>query len=207
VRSLEDVLYTARLAQSQTPTDTTVLNYGVSALMGPNASGQDSDTLIYGADFVFLWRPESTDKGWPFFKVQGEWMARAFDAAEQLDENDVLDPNDDVVVPGDTLRDHGGFLQALWGFQRGWSTGLRGEYATGSGASYFADTDSFSRDDDFDRTDRMRISPILVYQPSEFTRIRLQYNYDESDHLGGSGEHSVWLTFQTLIGVHQPHRM
>ena len=207
VRSLEDVLYTARLAQSQTPTDTTVLNYGVSALMGPNASGQDSDTLIYGADFVFLWRPESTDKGWPFFKVQGEWMARAFDAEGQVDDNG-------DAIPADTLKDHGGFLQALWGFQRGWSTGLRGEYATGSGGDYEYvssgvgnPTISYSRDDDFDRTDRMRISPILVYQPSEFTRIRLQYNYDESDHLGGSGEHSVWLTFQTLIGVHQPHRM
>jgi hypothetical protein len=113
------------------------------------------------------------------------------------------------------LRDQGGFLQALWGFQRGWSTGLRGEFATGSGGDYDYPVTgnptntlvTYTRDGDYDRTDRMRISPILVYQPSEFTRIRLQYNYDESDHLGGDGEHTVWLTFQTLIGVHQPHRM
>ena len=212
VRSLEDVLYTARLSQSQTPSEETVLNYGVSALFGPNATGQDSDTMIYGADFVFLWRPASNDKGWPFFKVQGEWMARVFDAETQnVDELDPLDP----TIGAATLRDHGGFLQALWGFQRGWSTGLRGEYATGSGGDYeYTLTGSptntvvsYTRDDDYDRTDRMRISPILVYQPSEFTRIRLQYNYDESDHLGEGGEHSVWLTFQTLIGVHQPHRM
>lgn len=207
VRSLQDVLYTARISQSRMLTDEQTLNYGVSALFGPNATGEDTDTVIYGADFVYLWRPASTDKGWPFFKVQGEVLARAFDAADQVDENDPLILGDDVVVPGQTLKDYGGFLQALYGFQRGWSTGLRGEYATGSGASYDADTDTFSRLADFDRTDRVRVSPILVYQPSEFTRIRLQYNYDESDHLGEAGEHSVWLTFQTLIGVHQPHRM
>lgn len=207
VRSLQDVLWTARVSQSRMLTDTQTLNYGASALFGPNATGEDSDTVIYGADFVYLWRPASTDKGWPFFKVQGEVIARVFDAADQVDENDPLVGGDDVFVPGETLRDQGGFLQALYGFQRGWSVGLRGEYATGSGASYDADTDTFSRLADFDRTDRLRVSPILVYQPSEFTRIRLQYNYDESDHLGESGEHSVWLTFQTLIGVHQPHRM
>ncbi len=204
VRSLEDVLYTARLSQSRTPTEETVLNYGVSALLGPNATGEDSDTLIYGADFVFLWRPASNDKGWPFFKVQGEWMARVFDAEAQVDDSVLGSP---VDIPADTLKDNGGFLQALWGFQRGWSTGLRGEYATGSGDSYILATQTFSRDEDYDRADRVRVSPILVYQPSEFTRIRLQYNYDESDHLNTGGEHSVWLTFQTLIGVHQPHRM
>lgn len=207
VRSLQDVIFTARASQSRMLSDTQTFNYGISALFGPNATGEDSDTVIYGADFVYLWRPASTDKGWPFFKVQGEVLARAFDAADQVDENDPLNGGDDVVVPGQTLKDYGAFLQALYGFQRGWSTGLRGEYATGSGASYDADTDTFSRLADYDRTDRLRVSPILVYQPSEFTRIRLQYNYDESDHLGEAGEHSVWLTFQTLIGVHQPHRM
>ncbi len=206
VRALEDVLYTARLSQSRTPTEATVLQYGASALFGPNASGQSSDTLIYGTDFVFLWRPTSNDKGWPFFKVQGEWMARVFDAESQRD------GNGDPAAPAATLRDQGGFLQALWGYRRGWSTGLRGEYATGSGGDYSylqsgaSDPTTYTRALDFDRTDRMRISPLLCYQPSEFTRIRLQYNYDESDHLSGDGEHSVWLTFQTLIGVHQPHR-
>ena len=207
VRGLKDSLWTARASSSLTWNDTNVFNYGVSALYGPNATGNDGETFVYGADFVYLWRPVSTDKGWPFFKLQGEWIGRVFDASAQIDENDPLNGADDVVVPGDTLRDHGFFLQGLWGFQRGWSTGLRGEYATGSGESYDAVADTFSRAADFDRTDRLRISPVLVFQPSEFSRIRLQYNYDESDHLGDSGEHSVWITFQTLIGVHQPHRM
>ncbi len=202
VRSMEDLLYTGRIARSEAISETQTLNFGVSGLFGPNSTGDDASTTICGADFVYLWRPVSTDKGWPFFKVQGEWMWRRFEAADQVDESNPLAP---VALAGETLKDDGGFLQALYGFQRGWSTGLRGEYATGSGSSYI--DGSFSRAADFDRTDRIRISPILVYQPSEFTRIRLQYNYDESDHLGSGSEHSVWLTFQTLIGVHQPHRM
>lgn len=207
VRAFNDVLWTARASSSISIDDTKVFNYGASMLFGPNATGNAGETFVYGADFVFLWRPVSNDKGFPFFKVQGEWIGREFDAQEQTDENDPLITGDEVLLPGDTLRDHGFFLQGLWGFQRGWSTGLRAEIATGSGESYDADADTFSRALDFDRTDRLRVSPILVYQPSEFTRIRLQYNYDESDHLGDSGEHSIWLTFQTLIGVHQPHRM
>ncbi|MEZ5964276.1 MAG: hypothetical protein R3F56_10560 [Planctomycetota bacterium] len=205
-KSLRDMLYTARIANSSTLGDSCVLGLGGSALYGANATGSAAETLILGLDFVFLWRPVRTDKGWPFFKVQGEWLTRTFDADQQVDENDPDDPGDDVVVPGDTLRDHGGFLQALYGFRRGWSVGVRGEYATGSGASYDADTDTFSRQADFDRTDRLRLSPMLVYQPSEFSRLRLQYDFDDSDHLRDA-EHSVWLTFQTLIGVHQPHRM
>ena len=58
-----------------------------------------------------------------------------------------------------------------------------------------------------ERADRVRISPLVGFETSKSSRLRLQYNYDESDHLGEAGEHSVWLTFQTLIGVHQPHRM
>jgi hypothetical protein len=50
----------------------------------------------------------------------------------------------------------------------------------------------------------VRVSPMLSYQTSEYSRVRLQYNWDDSDHLD-EVVHSVWLGFEVLIGPHQPH--
>ena len=53
--------------------------------------------------------------------------------------------------------------------------------------------------------ERWRLSPNLTFYPSEFSKIRLQYNYDdilEND----STEHSVFLQFEFLLGSHGAHK-
>lgn len=202
VRAGNDLVYTLRAASSVDLSDSASLGVGASALFGPNSTGGDADTMIYGADFVFRWRPVSNDRGWPFFKLQGEILVREFDAAEQTDEADPLNP---VVVAGDTLTDRGAYLQALYGFSPGWAAGVRVDWAAGSGDNYDAGTQTLvSRDGDPYRTDRVRVSPMLAWQPSEFSRVRLQYDFDDSDHLEDE-VHSVWLGFEILIGSHPPH--
>jgi hypothetical protein len=54
---------------------------------------------------------------------------------------------------------------------------------------------------------------MLLFQPTEFSRIRLQYNYDIASHLktDGLGSNapdagSVWMGFEVLIGTHPPHK-
>jgi hypothetical protein len=200
MRSAGDLLWHGRIASATDFTPAHTLGGGVSALFGPNATGAGADTVIYGADFMYRWRPVDNRRGYPFFKLQGEVMARAFDAAEQLDESDPLAP---VVVNGETLDDWGGYLYAVYGFDVGWAFGLRAEYASGSGGSYIGGG-GFDRSQDPFRADRLRLSPMLSYQTSEFSRLRLQYNYDDSDHLDDQA-HSVWLGFEILIGPHQPH--
>jgi hypothetical protein len=201
VRAANDLVYTARAAASFDLSDSSSLGIGASAVVGPNATGADGDTAIYGADFVFRWRPPSNERGWPFVKLQGEFMARAFDAAEQVDGADPLNP---VTLPGTTLDDRGGYLQGVYGFERGFAAGLRVDWATGSGASYDAATQTFDRSADPFRSDRVRISPLLAYHPSEFSRLRLQYSFDDADHLADEA-HSIWLGFEVLIGAHPPH--
>ncbi len=200
-RALSDMVYNARLLSTFELGEETSLDLGASIAVGPNATGGGGDTLVYGADFVMHWRPETATRGWPFFKLQGEFLARDFDADEQVDDSDPLNP---VTLPGETLQDYGGYLQGLYGFAENWAAGLRVELATGSGDSYDADSQSFGRDSDPYRTDRMRISPMLAYHPSEYSRIRIQYDYDESDHLEDD-VHSIWLGFEILIGAHPPH--
>jgi hypothetical protein len=52
----------------------------------------------------------------------------------------------------------------------------------------------------------VRVSPLLIYQPSEFSRIRLQYNLDRADFLeDGDHAHGVWLGFEWLFGSHPAH--
>lgn len=66
---------------------------------------------------------------------------------------------------------------------------------------------STSMDPSRDR--RSRFSPMVLWTPSHFTRIRLQYNYDHAQHLEAehSGEsHGVWLGIDFMIGKHPAHR-
>ena len=204
VRSGGDLVYTARAATALELSATQGLGLGASVLFGPNSTGSDASSVLYGADFVWRWRPADATQGYPFVKVQGEVMARAFDAAEQTDEGDPTVTGDEVTLPGETLDDYGGYVQALYGFTVGWAVGVRADWASGSGASYDAEAQAFGRDVDAYRTDRLRVSPMLAWKPSEFSRIRLQYDYDDSDHLDDK-VHSVWLGFEFLIGSHPPH--
>ncbi|HEX5051348.1 MAG TPA: TonB-dependent receptor [Planctomycetota bacterium] len=202
VRSFGDLVYTGRLVSSWDISDASSTAIGASVAYGPNATGNGADTLIYGADFVYKWRAPSNERGWPFFRLQGEVVARDFAAADQIDAGGPLAP---VTVPGTTLHDYGAYLQALWGFSLGWDAGLRGEWVSGSGDSYDAATAGFARASDPYRCDRYRISPLLEYHPSEFSRFRLQYSYDDTDVLAHPA-HSVWFGFELLIGKHPPHK-
>ena len=51
---------------------------------------------------------------------------------------------------------------------------------------------------------RWRLSPNLTWYPSEFSKVRLQYNYD--DRRGFGDDHSVWLQFEVLLGAHAAHK-
>ena len=102
------------------------------------------------------------------------------------------------------MEDWGGYVQALYGFPGRWATGLRFEYASGSGDNIMHDGGYPARDEDPFRDDRIRISPLVMFSPSEFTRLRLQYNYDDADHLDDEA-HSVWFGLEALIGAHPAH--
>ena len=64
------------------------------------------------------------------------------------------------------------------------------------------DGESLGRDPQ--REERWRISPNLTWYPSEFSKVRLQYNYDDRSQEGV--DHSVWLQFEFLLGAHAAHR-
>ncbi len=195
LNSPTDLIWLLRWENSWNPSETVTTKFGLSGLFGPNATGPDGDTRIYGADLKLTWRPTTNFRGWPFFLWQSEVMGRDYVADRFFDGT--------INLPRETLRDWGLYTQALYGFQYGWAAGLRYEYASGSGASVLAFN---GRANDPFRDTRHRISPLLAWHPSEFSRIRLQYNYDRADHLERQDAHSVWLGVEFLYGAHPAHK-
>ncbi len=182
-RNFGDLLYTARWLNGFDLSDTTSVNVGVSGLWGPNASGTTTDTRIYGADLYLKWQPTYTQHGFPFVSWHSEILKRRYEAG---------DPGD---PRRETLNDRGLFTQALWGFKPGWVTGLRWEYAT-------ADGDTAS---DPLRDTRKRLSPNLTWYPTEYSKLRLQYNRDWTQHLPGKTADSVWFQLEFNLGSHAAH--
>lgn len=182
-RDIGDLLYSARWLNGLDLSDTVSMNVGLSGLWGPNASGSDTRTSIYGADLYMKWQPERNQRGFPFVTWHSEVLKRRYAA---LDQND----------PGhETLKDWGLFTQTQWGFTPGWVAGLRWEYAT-------ADGDTAS---DPLRDNRKRLSTNLTWFPTEYSKLRLQYNRDWAQHLPDRSADSLWLQVEFSLGRHAAH--
>ena len=182
-RDFGDLLYTARWFNGFDLSETVSMNLGFSGLWGPNASGNNTDTNIVGADWYLKWQPAYTQRGFPFISWHTEVLRRRYDAG------DPGTPNQEK------LKDWGLFTQALWGFKPGWVVGLRWEYAT-------ADGDTAN---DPLRDTRKRLSPNLTWYPTEYSKLRLQYNRDWAAHLADKTADTLWLQLEFSLGSHMAH--
>lgn len=225
VKRFDDLLLSGRYAVSFDLTDTQVLFGGASAAFGPNASGSgdDSRTQIYGVDLLWKWKPANSHGGFPFVTWQTEAMLRKYKlgaATGDLDGDGLLSANDLAdstgaalaTLPGETLTDYGFYSQVQYGFHQGWVAGMRFDYVAGNRGNYeqlgLLVSDGAgggtAAGSDLFRARRWRVSPNLTWLPSEFSKIRLQYNYD--DRAGVGVDHSVWLQFEFVLGAHAAHK-
>jgi hypothetical protein len=220
-KHVDDLLFAPRYAMSFDVTDSQTLLLGASAAFGPNSrggDGSDTDTQIYGLDFTWKWKPTTHSAGFPFVAWQTEAMLRryevgAFDWDEDGDgATSPGEVQEDVsglpaVLARETLTDYGFYTQLLYGFRRGWVAGLRFDYVRGERGDYerlnlSVDGEPLGRD--LERAERWRISPNLTWFPTEFSKVRLQYNYDNRKGIGH--DHSVWLQFEFVLGAHGAHK-
>lgn len=232
VRGFGDLLFTPRLAMSFDLTDSQTLLLGASAAFGPNSSGASGDTCtqIYGVDAYWKWKPANAHGGFPFVSWQTEAMLRRyglgmFDWDEEgnlgdgdgngfPDEGVLVDSTGatPAVLNSETVTDYGFYSQVLYGFRKGWVAGLRVDYVTGDRGDYeqagllLADNAGGGTPAGRDpmRNERWRVSPNLTWYPSEFSKVRLQYNYDDRHDIGV--DHSIWLQFEFLLGAHGAHK-
>ncbi len=191
MRGLEDFVWIPRWENSVDLSPTQIVLGGVSAAFGSNDTGGHTRTQIYGADFLYKWKSAHAEGGFPFVKWQTEFLYRRFEAGRGADE---------TFPVAETFRDWGMYTQVLWGFKKGWVAGIRGDY--------LHNTDSRFTDDP-DRQTRSRISADLTWYPTEFSKIRLQYNHDflnETFFLAGRDVDSVFLQFEFILGAHGAHK-
>jgi hypothetical protein len=223
LRNVGDLLFAPRYVMSFEPTANQVVLLGGSAAFGPNSNGGEdageTETQIYGADLTWKWKSPQHHGGFPFVAFQTEAMLRKFDAGAfdwDEDGNGAVSPGEVVdettghpaVLAGETLTDYGIYAQLLYGFRKGWVAGLRGDWIGSDEGDYeemplSLEGEPLGRDPL--RAKRWRVSPNLTWYPSEFSKVRLQYNYDHRNELN-KDDHSVWLQFEFLLGAHAAHK-
>ncbi len=213
VRSLNDLVYLGHWTNSWDLSDEVTMKLGFSGTYGPNATGPDGQTLIYGADLKLKWRPVSNFRGWPFLLLQSEIMRRNYyaDSFFRPASDGTNGNQNEIRLPKETLYDWGFYGQLLWGFQKDWAAGVRFEYVSGSGYDVHVNgqtgnVEVLPRNLDPFRDDRYRISPLLLWQLTEFSRFRLQYNYDRYKLPGWHNASTVWLGAEFMLGAHAAHK-
>ena len=189
VEGIRDMLVAPRLATSFDISSTQTLLLGASAAFGPNNSGPSARTRIYGVDAFWKWKPETSRAGFPFLSLQAEALVRRYDAAERG-----LAESPDLILPAGRLKDRGAYAQMLYGIKPRLVAGLRGDW------SYRDDSEFVNAV----RGNRFRLSPNVTWYPTEFSKFRVQYNYDDRTGLGK--DHSLWFQFEFLLGAHAAHK-
>ena len=191
LNTLSDLLFVPRWENSVDLTPTQTLLAGVSAAFGPNDTGNSASTQIYGTDLFYKWKPADAEGGWPYVKWQSEIMWRRYQAGRGVD---------DSFPRSETFKDWGAYSQVVWGFTKGWAAGIRGDY--------LHEADSAITNDP-ERQSRYRISAGLTYYPSEFSKLRIQYDHDflkANRFQDGGSEDSVLLQFEFALGAHGAHK-
>jgi hypothetical protein len=185
VSTFSDLLIVPRYTASFDLSDTQTLLVGASAAFGPNGTGPEGRTRIYGVDGFWKWKPTNAFRGFPFLKLQGELMRRDVEA----------DASTGGLLPRESFADWGGYVQASWGFKPGYVAGLRLDRVGGDQAAT----------PDPELAGRWRISPAFTWFPTEFSKLRLQYNFDRSNDFRGD-EQSLWVQVEFLLGAHAAHK-
>jgi hypothetical protein len=148
----------------------------LSGQLGPNATGNDNRTDIYGSDLLLRYRPVAA-QGRTSVSLQAEVMYRV------------------QQVPGARVDDWGGYAQLVWEIDREWAAGARVDFI------HAVADDPI---DPEEVGDRHRTSAQLTFYPSHFSRLRLQGNADvpawRTEPIFG-----VILNLELVVGAHGAH--
>lgn len=160
------------------------LMWGLSWASGPNPTGRDNRTELYGTDLYLKIRPVSHGRGKSKFTLHSEWIYRRYQ------------------VPGDVLWDINGFAQVVGHFTPNLAAGFRYEYGTpsyGLGKVQVADptTPEWT-------AERHRFAVNGTVWLTEFTRLRLQGGLD-LPRWQDKPNLSAMLAFEFNAGSHGAH--
>lgn len=155
----------------------------------------EGDSNIVGLNAIYKWAPNGNYRE-QNLKLQFEY----FDREEEGDLT-LLNSSPLETSTLNSLQD-GWYAQAIWQFVRIWSIGLRYDRVnsdnTGSDETVLDEAGLISHG-----YTPQRVSVMTQWQPSEYSRIRLQYNRDESYPLT---DNQVFLQYTFSMGAHGAHK-
>ena len=174
-------------------TDNSTILFGPSVMTGKTKTHSVADdtefrgtSTLYGLEFTYKWKPSKT-RG---LTVQSEYQYRRQSG----------DLEDTVALTTESLKraQDGLYIQTIYQLDR-WRVGARHDVL-----SLFKDDYLLSGTDQDLGKKPWRASGMLEFNPTEFSRIRLQYNYDKSVREGKANQ-ELFLQFVFGIGAHGAH--
>ena len=145
---------------------------------------------LWIADGVWKWAPNGNANN-TYFKLQGEYLRRIEDG------NLVYNG----VTPGSYAANQSGwYVQGIYQFAPYWRVGLRTERLDPGTVDYGSNNLNLLRPD----YAPARNALMFDYNPSEFSRIRLQFAQDKS--LQGVTDNQILLQYQMSLGAHGAHK-
>lgn len=174
-------------------TENSTLYFGPSVLFGKTrnssiAEGAEfaGDSALYGLEAVWKWKPASRSG----LILQSEYLC--------LTQHGDLTDAESAAVDSLRRRQDGFYFQGIYQLNR-WRFAARYDML-----ELFADRfQQAGTKEDLGKTS-WRATGAIEFNPSEFTRLRLQYNHDESDRGGRSNDEAI-LQFLFSIGAHGAH--
>jgi hypothetical protein len=161
---------------------------GVSMLDADAVDGEDGfsgDARLYIADATWKWAPQGNFKDGGV-TLRGEYI---------IDQRDgvYIDPTaPDLTQLWDGNRE-GGYLEAIYRFNRRWETGYRFDRLWADDSGPYASS-----------YDPSRNSLMLTWRNSEFSLFRLQLSQDKPNE--DDTDNAVYLQYQTSLGAHGAHK-
>jgi hypothetical protein len=148
---------------------------------------------IWLADFIWKWAPNGNSTN-TSFKLQGEYIHR----------KEKGDLTYDIANLASTDRyaasQDGWYIQGIYKFLPYWRTGLRYDRLDSGSVNYGLNAASLANID----YNPQRISWMVDYNPSEFSRVRLQLSQDKSRQ--EATDNQLFIQYQMSLGAHGAHK-
>jgi hypothetical protein len=145
---------------------------------------------LWIADAVWKWAPNGNANN-TNFKLQGEYLRRSEDGTLVFN----------GVSPGRySATQSGWYVQGIYQFAPYWRVGLRTERLDTGTVDYGVNNAMLVRPDYVPSSNALMVD----YNPSEFSRIRLQFSQDKSRQ--GVTDNQMFLQYQMSLGAHGAHR-
>lgn len=154
---------------------------------------------VDGLNFVYKWSPDGNPQ-YRNFKFVTEWFQRRYDGDFTFDTTGI------AATDAMTARQSGWYAQAVYQFMPYWRVGGRYDRLSHGSVGLNANAANLTPPD----FDPKRYSVMLDWNPSEFSRVRLQFNRDQSRQDAGTGQtitdNQLFLQYIFSLGAHGAHR-